>query len=173
MSDTETLVAETGIVGSLDLSSPVAPPPATVAHGDFTPWNALRTADGRIAIVDYERVGLRAPFTDAWHLATQAPALRGRVTVPGRLVQRIAREAAADPHAVRDWYRAYLSSRTSTRTRRTGSSITAGDPQLRRLIRTSTRCSCTRRLRGGMTSLGQHALTTLLRRAGQGLRPGS
>src|SRR5207247_4236240 len=50
-------------------------PPRATAHGDFTPWNAFVTYPDNIAVVDYERVGRRAPFTDSSHLATQHAAL--------------------------------------------------------------------------------------------------
>lgn len=108
ISKTADLVDRTDLA-SLDRSCvPAVAPKATVAHGDFTPWNVFRTTSGRLALVDYERVGLRAPFTDSWHLATQAGALRSRAHVPAELIARVSHTAGANNAQVRAWYDAYL-----------------------------------------------------------------
>jgi len=102
------LVTRTGLASLEHTRLPAQAPGATIAHGDFTPWNAFRTTGGRLALVDYERVGLRSPFTDSWHLATQAGALRSRARVPTELIARVSHKAGADPKEVRTWYDAYL-----------------------------------------------------------------
>lgn len=82
--------------------------PLAVAHGDFTQWNTFAAADGRLALVDYERVALRAPFTDVWHLVTQCAALSGSVALPEDAFAFVAAAAHVPrANAVR-WYLAYL-----------------------------------------------------------------
>jgi hypothetical protein len=108
LGDTAALIRSTELAEvDLDRLTGHRPPPA-VAHGDFTPWNVFRTGTGELALVDYERVGLRAPFTDAWHLATQPRALRSRASVPDALIARVSQAAGADAGEVRSWYDAYL-----------------------------------------------------------------
>jgi hypothetical protein len=83
-------------------------PPQMIAHGDFTPWNAFPSREGRLAVIDYERVDRRAPFTDAWHLATQPLALRGKRALPAVLLARVRDVAECDDSTVLGWYCAYL-----------------------------------------------------------------
>lgn len=83
-------------------------PPEALAHGDFTPWNAFLTSNEKLAVVDYERVAPRAPFTDAWHLMTQPVALRGGTLDPTIVVARVSELTARDERTALGWYCAYL-----------------------------------------------------------------
>jgi Phosphotransferase enzyme family len=48
------------------------------AHGDFAPWNLLRTGDGWV-VLDWEHATLcKPPFFDLWHYLLQAHSLLGR-----------------------------------------------------------------------------------------------
>jgi Phosphotransferase enzyme family len=47
------------------------------AHGDFAPWNLLRTKDGWV-LLDWEHASSRPPFFDLWHYLLQAHSLLGR-----------------------------------------------------------------------------------------------
>jgi hypothetical protein len=78
------------------------------AHGDFTPWNAFLTAQGRVGLVDYERVAYRAPFTDIWHLHVQLAALRGRTPPLDTLLARVATHSGCRTCQVREWLVGYL-----------------------------------------------------------------
>jgi hypothetical protein len=83
-------------------------PPGALAHGDFTPWNAFVTYPHELALVDYERVGPRAPFTDFWHLATQQAALGGGKLVPSKLAARACALSGLDTATAFRWYCSYL-----------------------------------------------------------------
>jgi hypothetical protein len=51
---------------------------ASAAHGDFAPWNLLRTKDGWV-LLDWEHSsGSKPPFFDLWHYLMQAHSLLGR-----------------------------------------------------------------------------------------------
>lgn len=82
--------------------------PQPIAHGDFTPWNAFSTPTGRLALVDYERVAHRAPFTDVWHHYTQPRALARRVELPEHLLSSVAEITRTSRASVRTWYATYL-----------------------------------------------------------------
>lgn len=107
---TQRLLAEFGSAISNETASKLRRlvPLRTIAHGDFTPWNAFLSRQGRVALVDYERVGHHVPFTDAWHLATQPLALRGRIVPPTALLARVRDAAECDDRCVCGWYCAYL-----------------------------------------------------------------
>jgi len=45
--------------------------PLKMAHGDFTTRNSFLNENGRIVLIDYERVGLRVEFCDLFHLYFQ------------------------------------------------------------------------------------------------------
>jgi aminoglycoside phosphotransferase (APT) family kinase protein len=109
----------------------------TIAHGDFTPWNVFATDSAEVALVDYERVGWRAPFTDVWHLAVQQQALTGRVKLPWHLVNLVARHANESVHDALALYAAYLVEELRQDLR---DWVVAGrrHPQLRRLIAAKT-----------------------------------
>jgi hypothetical protein len=79
-----------------------------VAHGDFTQWNAFETGASLIGLVDYERVGYRAPFTDVWHLFVQDRALRGRIGSLRAVVERVGNVATVTPEVAAGWCAAYL-----------------------------------------------------------------
>jgi hypothetical protein len=83
-------------------------PLRATAHGDFTPWNAFVTYPHQVAVVDYERVGPRAPFTDSWHLATQQAALGNRRIVPTKLAARVCVLSGLDIATALRWYCSYL-----------------------------------------------------------------
>lgn len=83
--------------------------PCVVAHGDFTPWNAFETPQGDVALVDYERVGFRAPCADVWHLTTQIHALSGNsVRLPRNHLRIVSRALACEYVTAKQWYCAYL-----------------------------------------------------------------
>jgi thiamine kinase-like enzyme len=51
---------------------------ATAAHGDFAPWNLLRTEGGWV-LLDWEHASeSKPPFFDLWHYFMQAHSLLGR-----------------------------------------------------------------------------------------------
>jgi hypothetical protein len=51
---------------------------ASAAHGDFAPWNLLRTKDGWV-LLDWEHASdSKPPFFDLWHYIMQAHSLLGR-----------------------------------------------------------------------------------------------
>jgi hypothetical protein len=53
----------------------------SAAHGDFAPWNLLRTRDGWV-LLDWEHASeSRPPFFDVWHYLMQAHSLLGRPSV--------------------------------------------------------------------------------------------
>jgi hypothetical protein len=81
------------------------------AHGDFAPWNVLRTIEGRWALVDWESASDQAPpFHDLCHYIVQAHSLLGRPSRDavlqglryghghvGRAIQAYAEEADLHP----------------------------------------------------------------------------
>ncbi|HVU77916.1 MAG TPA: hypothetical protein VHC67_10065 [Gaiellaceae bacterium] len=86
----------------------VAHVPLGVAHGDFTPWNTFGLPDGRLALVDYERVAERAPYTDAWHLRTQQAALGGKPGTAASAAAQVAAEAGVSRSEATMWYLTYV-----------------------------------------------------------------
>jgi hypothetical protein len=108
--NTRELLAKFGIDISDEIASTLSAlaPIRPIAHGDFTPWNAFLSKEDRVAVVDYERVGPRAPFTDAWHLTTQPLALRGKTVLPTVLLARVRDAAECDDASVLAWFSAYI-----------------------------------------------------------------
>jgi hypothetical protein len=77
-------------------------------HGDFTRWNTVPMGRNVTGLVDYERVARRAPFTDLWHLLTQARVMNGRGRVPDSAMYQLASSLALQLAEVRSWYMTYL-----------------------------------------------------------------
>jgi hypothetical protein len=73
----------------------VAARPRYLSHGDFTDWNAFRTVDGRLGIVDYDAVGYRPAYFDVVHLLNQRAAEKD-VLPPVELLRSLLTGASAD-----------------------------------------------------------------------------
>jgi hypothetical protein len=121
-------------LGQDELRLLTIPPEPTLAHGDFTPWNTFTTIDDRVALVDYERVARRAPFTDVWHLFVQPAALASGSFDSRRLIARVCAVADVDGRSAAAWYRAYLLEELAVDTR-DWVEHDRHHPQLQRLIR--------------------------------------
>ena len=94
---------------------------AAGAHGDFAPWNLLRTADGWV-LLDWEHASFKPPFFDLWHYLMQAHSLLARPSsrallrgVKGahgwvrRAIVEYARGLGRDPGEAVDWFDDYIS----------------------------------------------------------------
>jgi hypothetical protein len=110
-----------------DARGPVGP-----AHGDFAPWNLLRTSNGW-ALVDWEAAAEAPAFFDVCHFVVQSHALigqpSGRDVIAGfterrgwvgRAVTGFAVGADVDPDSARTALVRYLRSAMETTTARTG-----------------------------------------------------
>jgi Phosphotransferase enzyme family len=64
-------------VGAYSTRNGTATTDAGAAHGDFAPWNLLRTKDGWV-LLDWEHASSKPPFFDLWHYLLQAHSLLGR-----------------------------------------------------------------------------------------------
>jgi Phosphotransferase enzyme family len=110
-----------------DAGGPVGP-----AHGDFAPWNLLRTSNGW-ALIDWEAAEEAPAFFDVCHFVVQSHALigqpsgreviagfTGRRGWVGRAVTEYAVGADVDPGSARAALVRYLRSVMETTTARTG-----------------------------------------------------
>jgi thymidylate kinase len=91
------------------------------AHGDWAPWNMLRTADGWVLIDWEEATDAAPPFHDLCHYLVQSHALLGRPALPellrgfqhgdgwvGRALRSYAREADVRPTDAESFLVSYL-----------------------------------------------------------------
>lgn len=112
--------------------------PVAQAHGDLTPWNVFFDVDGRICLVDYERVLDASPFFDLFHAFTQSRSLVGNATLPVETLRKVVEAAGVEKKTALHWYVAYLLFQLATDL---GELVDEGRQhhQLRTLITTKTR----------------------------------
>jgi Phosphotransferase enzyme family len=86
------------------------PVPACWQHGDFTPWNIRRTADGRLALLDWEEAERGClPLFDAFHFLHMQDFLFGkRPELHAREVYEAAREMGISTRLTAKLEMAYL-----------------------------------------------------------------
>jgi hypothetical protein len=92
----------------------------SISHGDFAPWNLLKTRSGWV-VIDWEEAGEGpAPMTDLFHYVVQAHGHLGRPTQReiedaldnrdslGRVMTEVAQAARVDRASLHDAFREYL-----------------------------------------------------------------
>lgn len=120
-----------GIAGIQNASSSSSSAEPGFGHGDFAPWNVLRTDDGWVVIDWEDSVEMAPPFDDVIHYVVQGHALLGRPSAQelldairghgqlGRTLTAYALAIGRSPDELPDAFKSYLerSSRTMVRDR--------------------------------------------------------
>jgi thymidylate kinase len=131
-------------LGRFDVAGPQGPGGTSgLAHGDFAPWNLMRTEAGWVLLDWEEAADAYPPFFDLFHYLVQAHALLGRPSRRdiaaglagdgwvGGAIRAYADGAGADPSEARARFRQYLS--------QSNERLDATDPAHRSALRARSR----------------------------------